>query len=135
VQRHAPDRPGDKARVAHRPDAHADVDLLVDHVGMLLRQAQVEHQPGVIDHQRRQRLRNEPAVHVRRGDAHRARVLRQRAPVGAVKELVDAAHRRAGALGQLAAEVGELHAARAAVEQRLAQVFFQFAHRARHHLR
>jgi hypothetical protein len=37
----------DEARIAHRPDAHAEVDLLVDHVGMLLRQPQVEHQPRV----------------------------------------------------------------------------------------
>jgi hypothetical protein len=58
-------------------------------------------------------------------------VLRERAPVGAVKERVDPAHRGACALRQLAAEVGELHAARAAVEQRLAQLLLQLAHGAR----
>lgn len=135
MQRHLSDGTRNEASVAHRPDAHAEVDLLVDHVGVLLRQPQVEHQTGVRDDQRRQHLRNQPAVHVRRGDAHRARMLRQRAPVGAVKQIVDATHRHAGTLGQLAAEVGELNAARAAVEQRFAQVFFEFAHCARHHLR
>ncbi|MCY1366772.1 hypothetical protein D9M69_536780 [compost metagenome] len=102
---------------------------------MLLRQPQVEHQPGVLHQQRRQRLRNQPGVHMRRRDPHRARVLRQRAPVDAVKKFVHAAHGHAGALGQLAPEIGELHAARAAVKERLAQFFFEFAHRARHHLR
>ena len=62
-------------------------------------------------------------------------MLRERAPVGAMKERVDAAHRNARPLRELAAEVGELHAARAAVEERLAQLFFELAHGARHHLR
>jgi hypothetical protein len=62
-------------------------------------------------------------------------VLRQRAPVGAVEQRVDTAHRGARALRELPAEIGELHAARAAVKQRLAQFFFELAHRARHHLR
>ena len=110
-------RPRHQAAVAHGPQAHAHVDLLVHHVGQHFGQAQIHRQARVRQQHGCQRFGNTLAAeHTGRGHPHRARVLRQAAPVAAVEQLVHAIDGLPGALGELLAELRDAHPARAAVE-------------------
>jgi len=121
--------------IADEAHAHADIDLLVDRIRHLVRQAHVQHDLGVLALQLGQQRQHEaPADGAGCSDAHAAGHLVPAPADVALEQLVEAAQGLPRLGRQQFAVGGDLHLSRAAMEQRLAHQLLQVLDRPGHRL-